>query len=241
MVTDNYTGGPSGLYYISNNGIIENSQNIGNANENISLNEHGKVISLADNEPLMYTLREDGYVENAVENNTLSSDEEWHNVVQLSPKLDGETNVALRADGTMLYGDVHWTETMENWNNIIEFEYWQDIQQGGACIIGIKSDGTLCAATDSYLSNQNYGMRGDINEVLERFSDVKKLDFNMKFFSGASYENSMQIAALTNHGTVMTYINGVFDEYEVKDVIDIEIQEDDGHGVVIMPEVSGDG
>lgn len=147
--------------YIDENGNVctleENA-----VSSNLTVNEHGKVASLA-----FYNKRnaiyDDGYVSNI--SNSFSGKDEWHNIVQLSPNFD-YTTVALRADGTMLYGILvdddeyqnhnlpsnEWMRPIKNWRDIVSFTsgvispigYGTDgWGYSYAYIMGLRADGTV--------------------------------------------------------------------------------------------------
>ena len=216
VVTYNYLGAGAELYSITSNGIVENDH--GEAHKELELSEHGKIVSLGDNEKL-YALREDGYVDNAIQNIGISENE-WHNIIQISPVLDGDTNVALNSNGQMLYGDVDWAAGMAEWNKIVAFETYNDVQQGGAMVIGLTSDGKLCAVVDETVKNW---ITGDINTILNHFKNVVKFDFFVDLFTGNSYQEALNIVAITSDNTLVSYINGTLDEKEIEDGVDVRL------------------
>lgn len=216
VVTYNYLGADAELYSITSNGIVENDY--GEAHKELELSEHGKIVSLGDNSKL-YALREDGYVDNAIQNIGISENE-WRNIIQISPVLDGNTNVALNSNGQMLYGDADWTSEMDEWEDIIAFETYNDVQQGGAMVIGLTSDGKLCAVADETMKNY---ITGDFNTVLKNFKNVVKFDFSVDIFTGNSYEKALNIVAVTSDNMLISYINGVFEKKEIEDVVDVRL------------------
>ena len=155
------SSGEYGAYYISKNGSVEHLSydTRGIEDKNLKINEHGEYISIQEGyDAPMYGLHEDGYVENATDNNYLTND--WTDIIQISRKFFC-TSVALKADGTMVYGDINnnytfngkihtdeWLSDIQLWDSIIAFDYHIDEIEYGyflrAAIIGIKSDGTLC-------------------------------------------------------------------------------------------------
>ena len=236
VATENYMGSYStGSYYINPNGAVDYfSDGSGTANSNIKIDEHGKVVSINDNYSL-YALHNDGYVDNVTENNQIEDTSEWHNIVQISPVFNA-TNVALRADGKMIYGNVQskwmknmtdkWLEPVSKWNHIVAFDYYVSRMGAGypfeAAIIGIKSDGTLCGVF--YTLEDNVSQE-DWGTALKRFSNVKTLDFEIheNFGNYSSNRYSLNIAALTNNQKIMTYIDGEFNEYDAKEVVDVKL------------------
>lgn len=216
VTTYNYLGAGAQIYSITSNGIVENDYGI--AHKELELNEHGKIISLADNSKL-YALREDGYVDNAIQNKGISENE-WNDIIQISPVLDGSTNVALNSNGQMLYGDVNWTSEMDEWENIIAFETYNDVQQGGAMVIGLTSDGNLYGVADETMKNY---ITGDFNTILSEFQNVVKFDFSVDIFIDASYEQALNIVAVTSDNMLISYINGVFEKKEIKNAVDVRL------------------
>lgn len=216
VVTDNYLGGMElELYSISPTGVVKSIN--GNAHEGLEPNEHGKVVSLGDNEKL-YALREDGYVENIAQNIGISNGD-WDNVIQISPVLDGTTNVALRSDGKMLYGDVGWVSEMANWDKIIKFETYNNVQAGGAMVIGLTSKGELCGVVDGIMATC---LQGDFKSILNNFKNVVEFDFYMtNVFSGMSYDETLIIVATTSDGKILSFANGQFKERVAGDVVGV--------------------
>ena len=106
VATNNILGSSSwGSYYITANGSVETfNYDPGTANSNISIDEHGNIVSIADNSAL-YALHEDGYVTNSKINNGLDSD--WENIIQITPRFN-TTNVALTNEGKVIY-EIHKT------------------------------------------------------------------------------------------------------------------------------------
>ena len=167
-----------GSYYVTLNGTVDSfSDNYGTSNvevqmgasgekigeNDISINEHGKVVSIAGNEEL-YVLYEDGFVLNSAYNNKMEFD--WENVIQITDRFN-VSNVALLDDGTLVYGDVsrkivmgdivtdenmsevsdEWLKEVDDWNNIIEIDYSLErtySTTGGiywGVLVGLDSDG----------------------------------------------------------------------------------------------------
>ena len=236
VATDNFMSvmRDAGAYFINPNGEVKNFiDHPGNANEGIMIDEHGKVISLGDNNNL-YALKEDGYVDNAVTNNQLVTDDEWHNIVQISPRFN-VTNVALRSDGKMLYGKTEgekvedtWLKDISDWNDVVQFDYCYNRPSICQCIVGVKSDGNVYIVMDEAMAKN---MSDEMIETFKTgFKDIKKIDVS-QVPNDSGYINAV---ALTKHNTVITYINGVIDEYSADDVVDVEIYDefiinDDGY------------
>lgn len=212
IATDNaLSGSSSGAYYISPNGTVETfSYSPGNLNEGLEINEHGKFVSISAGRP-PYVLYEDGYIKH--DNPAF----EWHDIIKISDRFD-LTPVALRANGTMVFGDTtdsdyvllddSWLEEISSWTDIIDFDYYGVKDGSGktfmAAIVGIKSDGTLCAVRAAQSEKQN------VPSELSQFYDVKSI--------AILYDT---IVALTNHDTIMLYADGMFSEYPAEDTVDI--------------------
>ncbi len=246
-----------GSYYITPNGTVEAFvSNAGNANEGINIDEHGKIVSISDNYAI-YALHEDGYVDNSAENNKLASGADWEDIIQISPVFNA-TNVALRSDGTMVYGDLFdnndtsgerndlWLEGISTWDHIVDFECYTERFGSGmidnAAIVGIRSDGTLEAVvtgTDGLVQKITYTDLDGINN----FNDVKKIDICVdSYFNNTDFSTNidLKIAALTGHDTIQTYINGEFRETDVENVVDVRLALEHKNGPSIY-ELHSDG
>ncbi len=216
IATENFLSTHSnyGSYYITPNGTVETfNSDPGSSNSNIQVNEHGKVVSIGDNKSLL-ALYEDGYADNGIQN----SEYKWQNIIKISPRFN-LTHIALCSDGTMVYSSTEnekingkfgdkWLEEIENWHDIVDFDIWVEKSDSilNAAIIGIKADGSICE-----VNMKDYGYR----DVLNKFSDIKKIDVNGR-----------DIVALTNHGTVISYIDGVFNESEGDNIIDVQFSDE---------------
>jgi len=214
------------FYYITPNGTVESFNNmIGDSHKYIEINEHGKPLSLGRcNDNPLYVLYEDGYVANVVENNQLQSDDSWYDIVQISDMFSdvfSTTNVALRADGKMMYGKTeitdkygykvedNWIKPISKWENIITFDYISS--EGNSTIVGIKSDGTLCMVSEGIFSEIP-------KDLLNKFYNVKTLNIGYHHLLS---ESKYFIKAFTNNNTIMILEDGRFDEYDANDIIDI--------------------
>jgi len=219
------------IYYINDNGTVEGVD--GSDHENLVLEKHGKIISIEAADGPLYALHEDGYVSNAPDDS-----DKWQDVVKISRKLS-ETSIALRADGTMIYGsleggdeynDDSWLESLSEWKDVVDFElyYPHDLQYGSseAAVIGIKADGTLYVACRSYLRDEyNWVTDEGFNEasvqkVIEKFSNVKALTFTVGT-SKKVEDVPFEIVAITKDGKKQVYHEGKFTESKCEDVCDI--------------------
>jgi len=144
---------------------------------------------------------------------------EWLNAIKISPVLDAYTNIALNSNGKMMYGNVGWAENLGKWNNIITFETYNNVQEAGAMVIGLKNDGTLCAVVDDAL---NMYLSGDYDGILNKFTDIERFDFSVKGYN-TTYEKALNIVALKDDGTIIYYLDGVFREVRCEDAVDVNL------------------
>lgn len=211
-------------YYISPNGNVEflpySSYSKTSEYEMPTIDKHGKCISIAGGGEKLFALHEDGFVENAKENNNLTND--WNDIIQISSMMNC-TSIALKSDGTIVVGDIYneknnhytteksandeWLNAISQWNKIKEFD------AHNKTIIGLRYDGTLCGLAYETKAEK-------LENILKNFYDVK----HIKCYYG--WNDELTIAAMTNHNTIMLYRNGTFKEYETENVIDINIYSD---------------
>ena len=220
-----------GSYYITqNNTIDEFNLKKGTANKKIEINEHGKIVSIEAGSEDLCALYEDGYVYN---NRTEASDD-LNNVIQISPVFN-QTFVALKSNGKMVFGDPDydvsengsanrndkWLADIAKWDNIISFDYYRDSLMSDAAIVGVKSDGKICAVSYSPEFHPSVGKaKFNYEESLSKFYDVKCIDVSVNA-SISDQQLFLNIVALTNHGSVQTYLDGVFEEHDIDDAISI--------------------
>lgn len=199
-----------GEYYVSGNGTVENfSGRAGQSHKGIEINEHGRVVSIADNYEL-YALYEDGYVYNSAKNNQMDAD--WEDIIQISPVFT-ETNVALKADGTVVYGYVTespeeghfsdgWLKEVSTWKNIVSL-YWRFERLGPvssvetAIIVGITSEGDIYSVS--------VGVEGEIEEFLKSQNKVQKLEIDWGESNGQGF---WEVVVLDKQGKLTRCING---------------------------------
>lgn len=232
---------------VSANGTIESFDGISSSLvQNMNINEHGAYVStaLGNRNEIGYesliTLQSDGYVKKTGWDSKADDNDGWSNVVQISD-LFSVTPVALQADGTMTYdkGLVEeneadtWLTEISYWENIVAFDYFVSLGAAAgldaAAIVGIKSDGSLCAVA-RYIGfyGGEYQELKQINHIIKQFNDIKNLDISY------SWNTGLCIIALTNHNTVMAYINGEFSEFEVNNVIDVALARVRGEATTIL-------
>ncbi len=227
IATDNELGSTSyGSYYISPNGTVEAfNYNPGTANEGIEINQHGKIVSIADNYQL-YALYEDGYVYNSARHNQM--DEDWEDVIQITPVFN-TTNVALKSDGTVVYGNLQnvdnvedtdeWLKEISTWENIIGLSW--DVSKAGyggltsATLIGITADGVVRSV--SYRYNYDDPRWSSFNWedgecFMDSLSNIKKIE---------CYGN--QIVALDMNNNLIYYSEGQSNFISNKNYRDIGI------------------
>lgn len=220
VATNNILGTSSfGAYYISANGSVETfNYDPGTANSNISIDEHGNIVSIADNSAL-YALHEDGYVTNSKINNGLDSD--WENIIQITPRFN-TTNVALTNEGKVIYGNTQnelnpdwtdsWLQPTNEWTNIISLSY--DLERFGfggmesAALVGLKSDGTVVSVF--------YGVQPNADSFISSLKNIKEISVNV------GVNGRVSIAALDKNGTLYTFADGVSNTYENLNIIDVE-------------------
>ena len=250
------SGSTNGSYYVTPNGTVETfDYNPGNANDNINIDEHGKIVSISGNNPL-YALHEDGYVDNIAENNQISDISEWHNIVQISP-IFNITNVALRSDGKLIHGNLSngyseeggsdtWLSDISSWEHIVSFDYaYSRFGAGGleeATFAAVDSDGFVHVVA---YSQDRYEIEGI--DTIENFQNVKDIDVavnNEAYRDNVIYINAV---AITTDGKILTCFNGEYKEYDSSDIVDAEIgvkevEEDDGyHNRYFACELHSDG
>ena len=225
----------TGTYYINNNvevnSFFSDPGNMGSA-DNIHPDEHGKITSITLGYPFLYALHEDGYVDNVAENNDLPDVSDWNDIVQISPFFNS-TNIALKADGSMIYGDLNsthfhkedtdeWLSSLSEWSNIVSFDY--SINRAGngsliwACVTGIQSDGNLKIATYSMPGYGNQLVFDD--SIIENFHDVQKVKTCFTYDNQNAYIN---ICALGKDGTLQVFSNGKFSESKIENILDLYI------------------
>lgn len=175
--------------------------NIRTAQDELGLDEHGKIVSIGDNDKL-YALHDDGYVDN-VSQNTGINDGEWDDIIQISPVLDGKTSVALNSKGKMCYGNVEWADNMAKWDNIVAFKTYNNVQQGGAMVIGLSNNGNLYGAIDDAM--QNY-IKGEYDSILAQFKNVLRFDFSVDISLDSTFAEALNIVAITKDNTIVSYV-----------------------------------
>lgn len=243
------SGSTNGAYYVTPNGTVEAfDHDTRDANKNINIDENGKIVSISSDNPL-YALHEDGYVDNIAENNQLSDISEWHNIVQISP-LFKTTNVALRADGKLIYGDLTnkyseedsdtWLSDISDWERIVSFDYAYDktVERDfeKAAFAAVDADGFVHVAAYSCEGDKIEGI-----DTIENFQNVKDIDVAVGVGDNTLYINAV---AITSDGKIISCIDGEYSEYDSDDIIDVEIgveYDDDYNSQYFVCELHSDG
>lgn len=158
---------------------------------------------------------------------------QWHNIIQIVP-FTGVT-VALRSDGKVLFQnnagklatDSEWLKEAASWENVIQLLYVSLSDRYPSLLIGLRSDGTLCCITDTTAQNSDYDASEfwEAVEILKEMKNIKTVDvahdttYNKKGYVSAL---TLNIAALTQDKKLITYVDGIHNEAEARDVIDIQ-------------------
>ena len=230
-----------GECFITPNGTVESMEFIDTtAINDFDINSHGAAVSITashfENPP--YILCEDGYVQNSKDNNRMADDTEFHNIVKISDQFNS-TNVALRADGKMLFGTLEdperysdmWLKELEDWENIVDFDYtWFGNECAEtATVVGVKKDGTLRAVVTAKdeVNDKVIDEFSNIKDIISRFYDVKKI----RVFAD---DDTLSIIALTKHNTMMVYLEKEFHEYPVEKAVDCVRRMEYQNGVILQ-------
>lgn len=244
------SGSTNGSYYVTPNGTVEAfDHDTRDANKNINIDENGKIVSISSDNPL-YALHEDGYVDNIAENNQLSDISEWHNIVQISP-IFNITNVALRSDGKLIYGNLTnkyseeggsdtWLSDISDWERIVSFDYAYDktVERDfeKAAFAAVDADGFVHVAAYSCEGDKIEGI-----DTIENFQNVKDIDVAVGVGDNTLYINAV---AITLDGKIISCIDGEYSEYDSDDIVDVEIgveYDDDDNSQYFVCELHSDG
>lgn len=213
-------------YYITENGTVTTLKDaLGSSHKDVDISKNGKVVSIAykDNIYAAYggltAIHENGNITNLGHNNEIVNNPEWHNIIKVSENFGGAQLIGLRTDGKLviLATGEHNLDDLLTWTEIIDFQESYEPGNGAneGFLIGLKADGTLCATYYSdYPEGYDFDMK-DIEEVLSKFSNVKKFVFSNDMYSG------LKLLALTNDNKLVYYSNGKYNELNESDVCDI--------------------
>lgn len=238
--TDNLISGSShGAYYVSANGTVETfSHDAGTSNENIKIDEHGKVVSIADNYDL-FALHEDGHLDNFLDF------EKYDNIIKISP-LFNATPIALLSDGTLKYGNLYdkyndpndvndeWMTEISTWKNIVDFKVFIERSGAGFCmdevIVGIHDDGSV----SSLIGKSEIKEAERFREFLESLEKVKSIDISFHYV-----EDKYQAHAgvLTTDNKLITYAGGKIQTVNIDGAVDIGyIYSNDNYNLYVLYE-----
>lgn len=190
IAIDNMSGSSSsyGAYYINPNGDVSAfNYNPGTNTKNVSIGEHGKIVSIADSYENIYALCEDGYVINSKENNKLETD--WEDIIQITPVFNC-TNAALKSDGSVVFGNTQlttdtdeWLEETSNWKDIEALYYYVSRFGDGsvlcAIVVGVdnKGDPHVVSTLKTDFEDE-YEKQAELIYYLQTLSNVESIDFD---------------------------------------------------------------
>ncbi len=229
IITDNY--------YITDNGTVNTLKGkSGNAHSKIDISKDGKITSIKSNS--FYTdyysdlvaLHENGQVSHPLLDGKVSDDSDLDNIIKVSDALNSTMGViGLRADGKMVSFyqkddyNFGYLDDLSTWSDIVDFKHNFHQANGltPGLIVGLKSDGSLCAIQVAsgelqYVSNP-FNMN-EINGILSQFSNVKRFAINSQ---GSQGMYGFALVALTNDNKLLTYTNGEFSEFDGSDICDV--------------------
>ena len=175
-------------------GVVEGLNDL----DKITVNNHGKVVSISKNYPGLYALYEDGYVCNSALLNGVDTD--WDNVVQISDYMN-LTNIALKDDGNIIYGntvpsrsskynnasDYSWLMKVGEWHNIVKFDYR---------IVESESPGELSTV------------------VLLALDSEGKIHYT--FFEHEQYNNPQSNGSIEHKNEMIKFLDGLSNIYNIE-------------------------
>lgn len=207
-----------GSYYINTNETIDSvPSEPGSAHKNTGIN----IVSISNGEQL-FALNKDGKLENTSQNGNIDVSQ-WQNIVQATPFIY-TTNVALKSDGKVLFGDVtnnewgeRWLLDASNWENIVKlsYDFNSDAAGTGSALAGIDAQGNVFLCTNYYEDCESFLDHKDV------FKDVKCIDIEVRV--GYRIVNAV---ALRNDGKLVSYINGKVTVEDAEDIVDVKIRQD---------------
>ena len=209
-----------GSYYVTPNGAVDvlpGSQ--GSSHNGIGLD----VVSISSGEKL-FAIHKNGSLDN-VSQNGATDESKWQNIIQTTPYLN-YTNVALKADGTIIYGessidgDNLWIKDTDNWENMVMISADYNHLPGYLAqrelmyvLAGVDAEGTpyLC-----YKSQDNIPIFSFMDS--EDFKNICVLDVSINTYGNMDYVNAV---ALRKDGYVVAFIEGNVTMIEAENVIDV--------------------
>ena len=215
--------------YVTESGTVkvieENKEKV----NDLEIDEHGKIISvcLGYGEKFAY-LYEDGFfsgTENLKDIWKNVNEKQKSNIIKVT---GGPCNIALSADGTMIYPEFSEYElcfskinnnrlaVMKDWNHIVDFDVYYQFNTGGElldiAVIAVKSDGTLYSTHTEYLDYPYVIDFSKIDSGLPNFSNVKQI----------SIISSNEVIAVTKDGKLQHYYDGKFSEKDYNSIVTIK-------------------
>ena len=217
-----------GHYYINSNGTVDCVPGkTGSAHQNSGIN----VISISSGKKL-FALHNDGSLNNVSQNNNVA-ETQWEQIIQSTP-FSSATNVALKSNGTVIFGDVstgewaeRWLSDASNWSNIIMLsaDFNEDPAGTGSALAGIDAQGNVFLCADYYEDCESFAdYYEDCESFLDHkdvFKDVKCIDIEVRVGSGI-----VNAVALRNDGKLVSYINGKVTVEDAEDIVDVKIHQD---------------
>ncbi len=224
-------------YYISENGTVSTLKGAaGSAHNKVDISENGKVSSIQINSFYtsyysdLVTLHENGRVEHPYIDSHIADDPQFNDIIKVSGALNTTMGlIGLRADGKMVsfYQEEEFNfgylDALSEWSDIVDFKY--NYQQGNGLtpglVVGLKSDGTMCAiqvATGSLENLSTYYDMHELQRILSQFTNVRSFSINPY---GAAGMRGLEIVAITYDNKMLTYLGGVFTQLDGKDICDV--------------------
>ena len=163
---------------------------------------------------------------------------QWHNIVQIV-SVEGVT-VALRSDGKVLFQNnaeelstnIEWINEVTSWEGVIQLLYVDS--SDSSLLVGLRSDERLYCITNTKTQNADFDVSAfwEAVEIIKEMKSIKAVDicYDIKYNYQGSFVNvsavTLNIAALTSDKKFITYIDGVYNESEAKDVVDLHFADD---------------
>ena len=166
----------------------------------------------------LFALLKTGELENAAQNGAIE-ETQWKHIVQTTAFFD-VTNVALRADGTVVVGDISdqdwqdgWLKDVADWENIVLLSAEGNEDPAGtySALVGLDANGNVYLC-DKESYEQSFMDHQDV------FKDIKTIDISVGV--GSSVVNAV---ALRNDGKLITYIDGEISIADAEDIVDVRI------------------
>ena len=228
-----------GGYYINTNGSVDSLPNKdGSSHKNTGIN----VVSISSGKQL-FALHADGVLDNISQNGNVDKNQ-WQDIIQTTPFYEG-TNVALRSDGMVIFGDLsrkecqedQWLQDSEEWKNIVMLasDYFKTASGCyGAALAGLDVEGNVHLVhwndehVYAHLGEDYYTDVKTFMDYPDVFKDIKTIDLLVGDCNGSEvgYVNAV---ALRNDGKLVSYFDGEIFIEDAEDVVDVQF----GHYGVI--------